>query len=142
MSDAERQHWAEVAAGLDGEVWPGSPYGLSATESQDRGFVGGQDTPTRILAAVEAALNPSPDITGCPGPVARLAASAVLRAYADAVHHVDPIGAVPAACLPGGWIEPEVWCVCGAAWVEDDPAGCAERRELLQVAEQIEAQAW
>lgn len=87
---------------------------------------------------MEAVLNPSPDISGCPTTVAQLAAPAVLRALADAEHH--PGDVQPAVCTPGGWIDPDVWCVCGASWDED---GCAERARLLEIAETCgPAEAW
>lgn len=37
----------------------------------------------RLVAAIETALNPSPDVTGCPGSVAALAADAALAVIAD-----------------------------------------------------------
>lgn len=92
-----------------------------------------QTTAAAVLAATSSALNPSPDISGCPDTIARLAIPAVLRAYAEAEHRFGD--SQPATCLPGGWLEPDAWCVCGASWGED---GCTERERLLAVAAEIE----
>jgi hypothetical protein len=90
-------------------------------------------TADAILAAATAALNPSRAASDISAKIARLAAPAVLRAYADAEHHLGD--ARSATCLPGGWLEPDAWCVCGASWGEE---GCTERGRLLAVAVQVE----
>jgi 8-oxo-dGTP pyrophosphatase MutT (NUDIX family) len=86
-----------------------------------------------VLAATSATLNPSPDVSGCPDTVARLAAPAVLRAYADAEHHLGEGVAQPVDYGTG--IEHDAVCVCGASWGEN---GCTERERLLAVAAAIE----
>jgi hypothetical protein len=106
---------------------------VSATLAGVLAPVDGADTPGRLVAAVEAVLNVSPDVSGCPSNIARAVVPVVLRAYADAEHHHGD--SQPAICLPGGWIDPDAWCVCGASWGE---GGCTERETLLQYADRIE----
>ncbi|MCW6003892.1 hypothetical protein K1W54_04750 [Micromonospora sp. CPCC 205371] len=90
-------------------------------------------TAEAILAATSNALNPSPDISGCPTTVASLTIPAVLRAYADAEHHLGE-GIRQPVDYGTGW-EDDAVCVCGASWGED---GCTERERLLAVAADIE----
>jgi hypothetical protein len=90
-------------------------------------------TADTILAATAPALNRSPDVSGCPDTVARLAVPAVLRAYADAEHHFGE-GIVQRVDYGTG-VEYDATCVCGASWGED---GCTERERLLAVAAECE----
>jgi hypothetical protein len=84
-------------------------------------------TADAILTATSDALNPSPDVSGCPDTVAQLAIPAVLRAYADAEHRW-PEALETDTCKP-------FRCACGAWWGDD---GCTERVRLLAVADGIE----
>jgi hypothetical protein len=90
-------------------------------------------TAAAVLATTSATLNPSPDISGCPDTIARLAIPAVLRAYADAEHFA--IGYANQVNYGTG-VEYDAACVCGASWGED---GCTERERLLAVAAKIES---
>lgn len=90
-------------------------------------------TAAAILTATSSALNPSPDISGCPTGVARLTIPTVLRAYADAEHHFGEGIRQPVDYGTG--TEYDAMCACGASWGED---GCTERERLLAVAAQIE----
>jgi hypothetical protein len=90
-------------------------------------------TAALVHTTASVALNPSPDVSGCPDTVARLAAPAALRAYADAEHHFGEGIAQPVDYGTG--IEHDAVCVCGASWGED---GRIERERLLAVAAEIE----
>jgi hypothetical protein len=72
-----------------------------------------RQTADALLAATGAALNPSPEVSGCPDTVARLAIPAVLRAYADAEHHFGE--GVAQRVDYGTGIEFGGVCVCGAS---------------------------
>jgi hypothetical protein len=90
-------------------------------------------TAALVHTTASVAVNPSPEVSGCPDTVARLAAPAVLRAYADAEHHLGEAIAQPVDYGTG--VEHDAVCVCGASWGED---GCTERERLLAVAAEIE----
>lgn len=90
-------------------------------------------TAALVHATASVAVNPSPDVSGCPDTVGRLAAPAALRAYADAEHHLGEGIAQPVDYGTG--IEHDAVCACGASWGE---GGCTERERLLAVAAQVE----
>jgi len=104
-----------------------------APVGRDAGCADIRATSAAILAATSTTLNPSPDVSGCPDTVARLAVPAVLRAYADAEHHFGE--GVAQRVDYGTGVEFGGVCVCGASWGED---GCTERERLLAVAAEIE----
>lgn len=94
---------------------------------------------------IDAHATPCGDIPDEPGPEsdpitpstrrARISAN-VLREYADKYHHFA--GGHGPISTPSGWIDPDAWCVCGAAWSDDD-GGCTERVSILAYADRVES---
>jgi hypothetical protein len=64
-----------------------------------------------------------------------------LRVYADREHALGAGGGHGPISLPGGWVDGDSFCQCGASEGEDERGnrGCTERLALLRHADEIES---